>query len=74
MQIVVAGIAFDGIGIRVNSEDLVTPLLQTLVDDVAAMALRLSRHPCHSDSLLCKELRCGFLNCLHFCTPFRLVS
>src|SRR6516225_9528772 len=74
LQIVVAGIAFDGVGIRIDGKDLVAPLLKTLVYDIATMALRFPRHAGHSDSLLCKELGCSFLYCLHFSSPFRLVS
>ncbi|HYU76222.1 MAG TPA: hypothetical protein VEL31_26415, partial [Ktedonobacteraceae bacterium] len=70
-QIVVAGIAFDVVGIRVDGEDLVAPLPQTLVHNVAAVSLGFPRHAGHSDSLLCEELGCGFLHLLHFCSPFQ---
>ena len=42
-QVVVTGVAFDLVGVRVHGEHLVAALAQALVDDVAPVTLRLSQ-------------------------------
>ena len=64
-QLVIAAVALDLVGVRVDREDLVAPLAQALVDDVAAVVLGLPGDAGHGDSLAGQELRCGIFDALH---------
>jgi hypothetical protein len=64
-QVVVAGVAFDVVGVGVHREDLVAPLPQAPVHRVAAVSLRFARDPGDRDPLAGQELGCGLL-----CTVF----
>ena len=64
-QLVVAAVALDLVGVRVDREDLVAPLAEALVDDVAAVVLGLPGDAGDGDSLAGQELRCRVFDALH---------
>jgi len=64
-QVVVAAIAFHLVCVRVDGDYLVPPLAQTLIDDVAPVALRLSRDAGDGYPLVRQKLGCGFLDRWH---------
>ncbi len=65
-QVVIGAIALDLVRVRVDGEDLVTPLSKALVDDVAAVVLRLSGDARDGHPLVGQELRCGLFDLLHY--------
>src|SRR5439155_10225531 len=61
-QVEIAPIALDLGSVRVHREDLVPPLPQALVHDVAAVALGVPGDPGHRDSPAGQKLGCSLLN------------
>jgi hypothetical protein len=55
-QFVVTTIALDLVGVRVDAEDLVTPLPQSLVDDVRAVAVGIPRNSRYGNALLRQKI------------------
>src|SRR4029079_1897432 len=64
-QVVVAAVALDLVGVRVDREDLVAPLAEALVDDIAAVALGVPGDAGDGDSLAGQELRRRVVDALH---------
>src|SRR5215207_2220188 len=67
LQVVVATIAFDLVGVRVDREHLVATIPQPLVHDVAAVILRRPGYASHRDALVGQELRRGLFHREHDC-------
>src|SRR5665648_21897 len=56
LQVGIGGVPLDGLGVRVDGEDLIAPSPQALVHDVAAVPLRVPGNPCHRNPFRGKEL------------------
>src|SRR5579859_5180491 len=70
-QIVITAGTLNLVCIWVDREHLVTPIPQTLEHGIGSVLLGFSRHTCHSDSLMSKKLRSGFLHRWHSPPPSR---
>src|SRR5215218_7090934 len=65
LQVLVAGVALDGVGVGVDRKDLIAVIAQPLVDDVAAVRLGGAGDPGDRHSLVGQELGCGLLDARH---------
>jgi len=67
-QIGIGAIPLHGVGIGVDGENLIAPLPQALVHNVAAVSLRVTGHPGHRNSLRGEKLGGGVLDRDHDAT------
>ena len=55
-HVMVRGITFDLVGVRIDGEDLIPPLAEALVDDVTSMAVGLPRDAGNGNALVGEKL------------------
>src|SRR5262249_12599559 len=70
-QVMIALGTLNLVRIRVDREHLVTPVPQTLEHGIGSVLPGLSRHACHGDPLVSKELGSSFLHRWHLPSPSR---
>src|SRR5262249_5714551 len=73
LQVVVARVTLDAIGVGIDREDLVATVPQPLVHHVAAVSLGFAGHARDRDPLLPEKLGRSLLDCGHHWPPRRVV-
>src|SRR5664280_3022750 len=65
LQVGIGAVPFDGLGIRVDGEDFIASVPQTLVHDGAAVSLRVPGNSCHRNPFVGEEVGGGLLDGFH---------